>query len=94
MRRKRREFIRVRAERKTRQVPRSSAAARSANSRMSIQARAYRRSADRQIIKAVQRIFKPFNIAVEQCKPNREISWPTVSGVASCRCVRPILTTS
>ena len=58
-----------------------------------VQAGADRGAAERELVdrRSDERITA---IAASSCATQPEISWPSVSGVASCRCVRPILTMS
>ena len=60
---------------------------------MRVEAGADRRAADGKIVEAIERRSRR-SISRSSSETQPEISWPTVSGVASCRCVRPILTTS
>ena len=51
-------------------------------------------AAERQLAEVRQRRLDVRRGRDRAAPPSREISWPSVSGVASCRCVRPILTMS
>ena len=61
--------------------------------RMRVQSGAHRSAADGEIVKPWQTCFsRSMSRSSRLAQP--ENSCPTVSGMASCRCVRPILTTS
>ena len=60
---------------------------------MRVEPRAHGRAADGQIVEAVEPCSsRAISRSTRLAQP--PISWPTVSGVASIRCVRPIFTTS
>ena len=59
---------------------------------MRVQARAHRRAANRQIVAVHPAPWQCARTSRSSRLTQPENSWPTVSGVASCKCVRPILT--
>ena len=64
-----------------------------AKARVGIHASADRRSTNRQLAKCWQGAFNALP-GSSNWVAQPEITWPSVSDVASCRCVRPSITTS
>ena len=65
-----------------------------AEARRRVDAGADRRAAERQRIAARRARWRRYFVASSSCATQPEITWPSVTGVASCRCVRPSMTTS
>ena len=61
---------------------------------MRVQTRADRRAAERELVEPAAAPPRPRATARSSCATQPENSWPSVSGVASCKCVRPIFTMS
>ena len=91
---KRGELVRRRDERHARFRRAMTAATVVAEARMRVEAGADRRAAERQRHQARRARSRSPARASSSCATQPEITWPSVNGVASCRCVRPIITMS